>query len=57
MVEGFSKLTPSAILRSAERRILPERVLGNRFTTATRLEVGFWDMGLRGGRDGAQGDA
>jgi len=20
-----------------------------RFTTATRLEVGFWDMGLRGG--------
>ncbi|MEO0362029.1 MAG: thiaminase II, partial [Pseudomonadota bacterium] len=22
--------------------------LGRRFETATRLEVGFWDMGLRG---------
>lgn len=28
-------------------------VLQDRFTTATRLEVGFWSMGLRGGQIGA----
>ena len=47
MVAGTPYSTPSAIFFMVPRRILPERVLGRRFTTATVLNAATGPMRSR----------